>query len=31
MYLEIKEGSFNDWSPSTIDQMQWDLLDDGSD
>jgi hypothetical protein len=31
MYLEIKEGSFKNWSPKTIDHAQWDLLEEGVD
>jgi hypothetical protein len=31
MYLELKENSFKVWNPPTINQIQWDLLDDGAD
>lgn len=31
MYLETTKGSFNNWNPSTIDETQWSILDQGSD
>ena len=31
MYLEIKEGAFNNWNPTTINQLQWEQLEEGLD
>ncbi len=31
MYLEIKQGSFDIWNPVTIDQHQWEMLEEGKD
>jgi len=31
MYLEIEKGSFTNWSPAVIDQLQWQQLPEGVD